>query len=80
MSFKNYVEDAEDKIGRYTAPRDGVDLQEAARRSLARLFGRLQDGTHSHVVITAFRGERPSPESRAADAWLADDLKRLGWG
>jgi hypothetical protein len=45
MSFKHHVDDAEDKLSRY---RDGVDLQEATRRSLARLFGRLQDGTNSH--------------------------------
>ena len=44
------VNDGDGNIDRYieyTAYRDGVDLEEAARRSLARLFGTIAGGTNS---------------------------------
>jgi len=82
MKFKNYTENRDNHIDRhvqYLAAKHDETLQEAARRSLSRIWRQMDDGKN-HAVITAFRGEKPLPQNRSANAILANDMRTFGWG
>lgn len=83
MQFSDYLNLEEDHIGlyiEYCAYRDGVTIEEAARRSLGRLFGLSQKSDYPLAILTAFRGERSIDENRALNKQLERDLRALGFG
>jgi hypothetical protein len=82
MKFKNYTENRERHIERYVAylaDKHGESLEEAARRSLARIWQQMSDG-QNHAIITAFRGENKLPQNRNRNMALISDMRELGWG
>ena len=81
--MENTVHDPEDNIGRLIqmqAEQNGISINEAAERSMARLFGQIQDNPSTVIIMTAFRGERRLSENRALNRQLAADIRKLGWG
>jgi hypothetical protein len=57
-----------------------VSLEEAARRSLGRVFGQVSGSPNTLVIITAFRGENTLAINRGRNARLSGDLRGYGWG
>ena len=82
MNFQDFVK--EDRIRRYVeykAEQDKVPFNEAARRSLARVFDLITNYPDSpFVILTAFRGEKTLVANRAANRLMENDLRELGWG
>lgn len=75
--------DPDDRIGRFIqmqSEQNGISINEAAERSMARLFGQLEENPSTVVIMTAFRGERPLRQNRALNKQLASDIRQLGWG
>lgn len=71
----------DDLIGRYIefkAEQEGISFNEAAERSMARLYGQIHN--KAVVIVTAFRSERSLAENRAMNRSLANDLRSLHWG
>jgi hypothetical protein len=83
MAFNDFITSKDEAMARYLeylAWNEGVGLDEAARRSLAHLFGQLQSNDHTYVIITAFRSEKGLQMNRVANGSLAHDVRQLGWG
>jgi hypothetical protein len=83
MRFTEFLQHDGDPFARYLeykAHQDGVALEEAASRSLGRLFGQVSGSPNTLVIITAFRGEYTLAVNRARNAQLSSELRGLGWG
>ena len=82
MKFRNYAENRENHIERYVAylaNKNNETLEEAARRSLARIWQQMSDGLN-HAIMTAFRGENTLSQNRNRNMSLMADMRDLGWG
>jgi len=75
----------------YLSAKENISLQEAARRSLARLWNIFQDIRRNAAIITAFRGDIDVPDfadraqrflaaNRARNRQLMNDVRKLGYG
>lgn len=83
MTFTEFLQQDGDPFARYLeykARQDGVGLEEAASRSIGRLFGQVSGSPNTLVIITAFRGENTLTANRGRNSQLAGDLRALGWG
>jgi hypothetical protein len=84
QTFEEYISNMEeDQFGRYLefkAHQDGLSIQEAAVRSMARLYGQISQPQFQLVVITAFRGDRELTINRKVNVSLASDIRANGWG
>jgi hypothetical protein len=83
MRFIDFIEQDSDPFARYLeykARQDGVSLDEAASRSIGRLFGQVSSSANTLVIITAFRGENTLAINRSRNTQLAGDIRALGWG
>lgn len=83
MKFSEFLSDTENHLARYLeykAHSDGIDIEEAARRSIGRLFSQLEKGNEAYVIISAFRGTNSLAANRRANMALANDIRGLGWG
>ena len=83
MTFTEFLQQHYDPFARYLeykANQDGVDMDEAASRSLGRLFAQVSGSPNTLVIITAFRGENTLAVDRARNAQLSSELRGLGWG
>ena len=83
MRFTAFLQQDGDPFARYLeykAQQDGVGLEEAASRSLGRLFAQVSGSPNTLVIITAFRGENTLAVNRARNAQLSSELRGLGWG
>lgn len=84
--MKSFTEHAMTKDGwvrryiGYTANRDGVSIEEAAVRSLARIYKLIMDSNKPLAIMTAFRGERDLFANRLANKTLEDAIRAFGWG
>lgn len=67
------------KFHEYLAQRDGISLEEAARRSLARTWQLAQTG-NVMVLITAFVQGLPHEKNAARNAVLASDIREARFG
>jgi hypothetical protein len=67
------------KFHEYLSKRDGISLDEAARRSLARAWQLSQTG-HTLALISASRSENPHQVNLARTQQLANDLRQLRFG
>lgn len=82
MKFTEYVQGRDDHIRRhvaYLATKHGETLEEAANRSMARIWQQMDDN-QNHALISAFRGERPLDVNRVNNVSLAHDIRQHGWG
>lgn len=65
----------------YLAAMDGVSLEEAAGRSLARVFALFSETTRNVAIISAFRGgEFTLTQNRGRNRSLMSDIRSLGYG
>jgi hypothetical protein len=83
MRFTEFLQQDGAQFARYLeykARQDGVSLEEAASRSLGRLFGQVSGSPNTLVIITAFRGENTLAINRGRNARLSGDLRGYGWG
>lgn len=64
----------------YIAETEGCSLEEAARRSLSRIFRLFTEEDRNAAIITAFRGEYSLAENRVRNRKLMSDLRTLGYG
>ena len=83
MRFTEFLRQDGDPFARYLeykAHRDGVGLEEAASRSLGRLFSQVSGSPNTLVIITAFRSENTLAVNRSRNAQLSAELRGLGWG
>jgi hypothetical protein len=74
--------DPDDHIRRYVkfkAEQSGISVNEAARRSMSRLYSQIKDDK-TIVILTAFRSERSMAENRLLNRQLANDVRSLHWG
>ena len=67
------------KFHEYLARRDGISLEEAARRSLAVAWQLAETGKVLGLIAAA-RGEHASEVSLAKNKQLAHDLRAYGFG
>ncbi len=83
MRFTDYLQQDSDRFARYLeykAHQEGVGLEEAASRSLGRLFGQVGSSPNTLVIMTAFRCENTLAINRGKNAQLSGDLRGFGWG
>lgn len=64
----------------YIAHTEDISIEEAARRSLARIFDIFTDPMRNAAIITAFRGENDLPTNRRLNRSLMRDIRRQGYG
>lgn len=64
----------------YKAATSGITFQEAASRSLARVFSQIDSGDNVIVILTAFRHERDITQNRELNRQLGSQIRQLGWG
>ena len=69
-------------LTRYVAETESIPMEEAARRSLSRVFTLFTDSTRNAAIITAFRGggEYTFDENIARNRKLMADLRAAGYG
>ena len=75
--------DSEDKIGRFLhmkAHEWNVSLDEAANRSMARLYNHINNDEKGVIILTAFRHENDLKTNRQLNVSLSSDIRSLGWG
>ena len=84
MSFQDFLASHEEcditRYIEYKASEQNVSLDEAAGRSLGKLFTKIQVSSNPLVIITAFRNERSLSDNRNLNRQLAADIRQLGWG
>jgi hypothetical protein len=83
MRFIDFLQQDGDQFARYLeykARQDGISREEAASRSLGRLFGQVSGSPNTLLIITAFRGENTLAINRSRNAQLSGDLRGFGWG
>lgn len=68
------------RYAEFIAAREGCSLEEAARRSLSRIFRMFTDEKRNAAIITAFRGEYGLAENRQRNRQLMSDVRSLGFG
>lgn len=67
-------------LSRYVAETEGIPMNEAARRSLSRVFRLFTDPARNAAIITAFRGEYPYQTNLVRNRALMADLRAKGFG
>jgi hypothetical protein len=84
MLFQDYLTKRQEsdivRYVEYMAAQQGISLDEAASRSLGRLFHQVEQSNNPLVIITAFRSERTLIANRSLNRLLAADIRSLGWG
>lgn len=82
QKFSEYVHGQDDRVRRYVcylAHKHKETIEEAAVRSMGRVWKLMQDGVN-HAIITAFRGERDLRTNRNLNISLEANIREFGWG
>ncbi len=83
MTFTEFLQQDGHPFARYLeykARQDGVGLEEAASRSLGRLFAKVSGSPNTLVIITSFRSENTLAVNKVRNAQLSSELRGLSWG